>query len=89
MHRQTIMLSATLPDSIQQLATYYLNTNYIFLAVGVVSSASKDIKQYFLQTNRYKKRIHLTNLLKQGIFTISFVIVKCIFNSIPKYYVFM
>lgn len=89
MHRQTIMLSATLPDSIQQLATYYLNTNYIFLAVGVVSSASKDIKQYFLQTNRYKKRIHLTTLLRQGIFIISSVIVRCIFNNSITKYVFM
>lgn len=70
MNRQTIMLSATLPDSIQQLAAYYLNKNYIFLAIGIVSSASKDIKQYFYQVNRFNKRKRLTDLLRKGFYFI-------------------
>lgn len=64
------MLSATLPDSIQQLAAYYLNKNYIFLAIGIVSSASKDIKQYFYQVNRFNKRKRLTDLLRKGFYFI-------------------
>lgn len=70
MHRQTIMVSATLPDSIQQLATYYLNKNYIFLTVGIVSSASNNIKQYFLEVNRYNKLKIITNILRQGLYLI-------------------
>lgn len=70
MNRQTIMLSATLPDSIQQLAKFYLNKNYIFIAVGIISSASKDIKQHFYQINRYKKRKLLTSILKKGFYLI-------------------
>jgi len=61
------MLSATLPDSIQRLASFYLNKNYVFLAVGIVSSASNDIKQYFHQVNKYNKRYILTRILKEGL----------------------
>ncbi|XP_025419040.1 ATP-dependent RNA helicase vasa-like isoform X2 [Sipha flava] len=66
MNRQTIMVSATLPDSIQELAKFYLNRNYLFLAVGIVSSASKDIKQNFYLVNKFKKRKHLINILQQN-----------------------
>jgi len=64
------MLSATLPDSIQRLASFYLNKNYIFLAVGIVSSASQDIKQHFHQVNRYNKLHTLTSILKEGLYII-------------------
>lgn len=67
MNRQTIMLSATLPDSIQQLATFYLNKNYLFLAVGTISSASKDIEQKIYQVKRCKKRKLLVNILNKGL----------------------
>lgn len=79
MNRQTIMLSATLPDSIQRLAKCYLNKNYIFIAVGIISSASKDIEQHFYQINRYKKLKLLTNILKKGFYFI-FVLHKDIVN---------
>lgn len=79
------MLSATLPDSIQQLATYYLNKNYIFLAVGIVSCASKDIKQYFCQLNRYNKRNILTNLLEKGLYLILLTILDLCDNAILFY----
>jgi len=64
------MLSATLPDPIQHLASCYLNKNYLFLVVGIVNSASKDIKQHFVQVNKYKKRLHLVNLLQRGLYSI-------------------
>jgi len=64
------MLSATLPNSIQQLASFYLNKNYIFLAMGIVSSASQDIKQHFHQVNRYNKLLTLTSILKEGLYII-------------------
>jgi superfamily II DNA/RNA helicase len=66
MNRQTIMLSATLPDETQHLAKFYLNKNYLFLAVGIVSSASQDIKQTFYMVNRFNKRAILSNILKKG-----------------------
>ncbi|XP_022178437.1 ATP-dependent RNA helicase vasa-like isoform X2 [Myzus persicae] len=72
MNRQTIMLSATLPDSTQHLAKLYLNKNYLFLAVGIVSSASKDIKQTFHMVNRFNKRDILSNILRK-VGTIVFV----------------
>ncbi|XP_015365139.1 PREDICTED: ATP-dependent RNA helicase vasa, isoform A-like [Diuraphis noxia] len=74
MNRQTIMLSATLPDVTQHLAKYYLNKNYLFLAVGIISSASKDIKQNFYMVNRFNKREILCNILrKDSVGTIVFV----------------
>jgi len=67
MDRQTIMLSATLPDATQNLAKFYLNKNYIFLAVGIISSASKDIKQTFCLVNRFNKLDILFSILKKGL----------------------
>ena len=42
--RQTMMFSATFPAQIQRLASDFL-TDYIFLTVGRVGSASKDVTQ--------------------------------------------
>uniref|UniRef100_A0A7S1Y4C7 RNA helicase n=1 Tax=Grammatophora oceanica TaxID=210454 RepID=A0A7S1Y4C7_9STRA len=42
--RQTMMFSATFPANIQRLASDFLN-DYIFLTVGRVGSASKDVTQ--------------------------------------------
>jgi len=42
--RQTFMFSATFPEEIQRLAADFMH-NYIFLAVGRVGSAAKDITQ--------------------------------------------
>lgn len=60
------MVSATLPDSIQKLAAFYLNTNYVFLVIGIVSSASKDIKQNFHLVNKFNKLKLLTDILRKG-----------------------
>jgi len=67
MDRQTIMLSATLPDATQHLAKFYLNKNYLFLAVGIISSASRDIRQNFYMVNRFNKRDILCNILREGL----------------------
>ncbi len=42
--RQTFMFSATFPREIQRLASDFLR-DYVFLAVGRVGSAAKDITQ--------------------------------------------
>jgi len=42
--RQTMMFSATFPANIQRLASDFLN-HYVFLTVGRVGSASKDVTQ--------------------------------------------
>ncbi|XP_025204737.1 ATP-dependent RNA helicase vasa-like isoform X2 [Melanaphis sacchari] len=84
--RQTIMLSATLPDETQHLAKFYLNTNYLFLAVGIISSASKDIKQTFYMVNRFNKRKILSNILKKdSVGTIVFVKYKWTADFLATY----
>lgn len=60
------MLSATLPKSIQNLASLYLKYNYVFLSVGTVNSASKDIIQQFHRVTRDYKRFLLQKMLKRG-----------------------
>lgn len=42
--RQTMMFSATFPSQIQRLASDFMR-DYVFLTVGRVGSASKDVKQ--------------------------------------------
>lgn len=44
-HRQTMMFSATFPENIQRLASDFLN-DYVYLTVGRVGSASKDVTQH-------------------------------------------
>lgn len=43
-HRQTMMFSATFPSNIQRLASDFMR-DYVFLTVGRVGSASKDVTQ--------------------------------------------
>lgn len=66
MNRQTIMMSATLPDKTQHLAQFYLKKDYLLLAVGIVSSTSINIKQTFYLVNKFEKRDMLTTILKKG-----------------------
>ncbi|CAI5745704.1 unnamed protein product [Peronospora destructor] len=52
--RQTFMFSATFPREIQRLASDFLR-EYIFLTVGRVGSASKDVKQTVEYIEQYDK----------------------------------
>lgn len=63
--RQTLMFSATFPDSIQRLAGKYLH-EYIFLAIGQVGGASKDVKQNVFEVSKFKKREKLMEILNSG-----------------------
>lgn len=59
------MFSATFPEEIQQLASRFLH-NYIFLAVGIVGSASTDVEQKFYQVGKFEKRSKLLSILEQN-----------------------
>lgn len=62
--RQTLMFSATFPEEIQHLAGKFLH-NYVFVAVGIVGSASTDVQQVFHQITKFKKRDKLLELLRE------------------------
>ncbi|CAN0296716.1 unnamed protein product, partial [Ectocarpus fasciculatus] len=64
--RQTFMFSATFPREIQQLAADFM-TDYIFLAVGRVGSASKDVTQtveYVDQNQKFPMLLRTLNNLE-------------------------
>lgn len=61
--RQTLMFSATFDQEIQKLAYTYLD-NYVFLAVGIVGGACKDVEQVFIQAERREKQKKLLELLR-------------------------
>nr|XP_023027021.1 ATP-dependent RNA helicase vasa-like [Leptinotarsa decemlineata] len=63
--RQTLMFSATFPEQIQHLAGKFLH-NYIFIAVGIVGSASTDVQQIFHQVSKFDKRDKLLSMLQEG-----------------------
>jgi len=60
--RQTMMFSATFPPPIQRLASDFLN-DYIFLTVGRVGSASKDVTQTVEYVEGNDKIAHLMRFL--------------------------
>jgi ATP-dependent RNA helicase DDX3X len=62
-YRQTFMFSATFPKEIQRLASDFLD-NYIFLAVGRVGSASKDVTQQVEFVEQRDKEDFLIRFLK-------------------------
>ncbi|CAI5738627.1 unnamed protein product [Peronospora destructor] len=62
--RQTFMFSATFPREIQRLASDFLR-EYIFLTVGRVGSASKDVKQTVEYIEQYDKEDFLVRFLNQ------------------------
>ncbi|XP_030765236.1 ATP-dependent RNA helicase vasa [Sitophilus oryzae] len=61
--RQTLMFSATFPEEIQHLAGKFLH-NYVFVAVGIVGSASTDVTQEVHLVTRFEKRTKLIEMLK-------------------------
>ncbi|XKL61146.1 hypothetical protein PGB90_008203 [Kerria lacca] len=62
--RQTLMFSATFSQEIQKLAGTYLN-DYLFLAVGIVGGACKDVLQNFIQVSNNEKKKTLMALLDE------------------------
>lgn len=63
--RQTFMFSATFPREIQQLAADFM-TDYIFLAVGRVGSASKDVTQTVRCSSAFSSIRQRNNILWHG-----------------------
>ena len=64
--RQTMMFSATFPVEIQKLAMDFLK-DYIFLTVGRVGAAAKDITQKLLYVHEEEKQDYLLkNLISLG-----------------------
>ena len=63
--RQTLMLSATFPEDIQRFAAEYLN-DYIFITVGFIGGASKDIKQTVVEIPASEKRTKLEEILQES-----------------------
>ncbi|KDO19091.1 hypothetical protein SPRG_15570, partial [Saprolegnia parasitica CBS 223.65] len=62
--RQTFMFSATFPREIQRLASDFLR-DYIFLTVGRVGAASKDVKQTVVYVDPQDKEDYLIRFLNQ------------------------
>jgi ATP-dependent RNA helicase DDX3X len=60
--RQTFMFSATFPREIQRLASDFLR-DYIFLTVGRVGAASKDVKQTVVWVDQQDKEDYLVRFL--------------------------
>jgi probable ATP-dependent RNA helicase DDX4 len=57
------MFSATFPDAIQQVAKKFLE-DYVFISVGVVGGACKDVEQVFETLEQKEKRNKLLDILK-------------------------
>ncbi|XP_042794993.1 probable ATP-dependent RNA helicase DDX4 isoform X4 [Panthera leo] len=62
--RQTLMFSATFPEAIQKLAGEFLKSDYLFVAVGQVGGACRDVQQTILQVGQYSKREKLVEILR-------------------------
>ncbi len=63
LNRQTFMFSATFPHDIQQLAADFMR-DYVFLAVGRVGSASKDVIQTVKYVENHEKVDVLMRMLE-------------------------
>ena len=62
------MFSATFSKEIQKMASKYLRANYLFVTVGVVGGACKDVTQNFVAVDRNEKKKVLLSLLLDGSF---------------------
>ena len=64
--RRTMMFSATFPDEIQKMAFEFLSDDYLFLGIGRVGGACKDVAQKFEQVEQYDKREKLLNIIRES-----------------------
>jgi len=62
--RKTLMFSATFPDTVQHMALDFLQ-DYLFLTIGIVGGASKDVTQTVFEVEKFSKREKLLELLKE------------------------
>ncbi|XP_060846662.1 ATP-dependent RNA helicase vasa-like [Rhopalosiphum padi] len=62
--RQTLLFSATLADDIQMLSKAYLKPNYVFVAVGEIGGACKDVKQEIREVSKFEKKKELIKVLE-------------------------
>lgn len=60
--RQTLMFSATFPESVQVLA-FDLLKDYLFLTIGVVGGACDDVEQKVYEVEKFSKREKLMEIL--------------------------
>ena len=61
--RQTLMISATFSDEVQEAANDFLN-NHVFITVGIVGALCSDVKQEFIQVGKDEKRDKLEEILQ-------------------------
>ncbi|KAI7902656.1 P-loop containing nucleoside triphosphate hydrolase protein [Cokeromyces recurvatus] len=61
--RQTLLFSATFPDSIQKLACDFLKEQHIFISVGRVGATSENITQEIELVREEEKRARLLEVL--------------------------
>uniref|UniRef100_A0A8D8Y226 RNA helicase n=3 Tax=Cacopsylla melanoneura TaxID=428564 RepID=A0A8D8Y226_9HEMI len=62
--RHTFMFSATFPETIQKLARQFMR-DYLFIAVGIVGGASKEVVQTILEVPKTQKKKKLIELLRE------------------------
>ena len=53
-----MMFSATFPDEIQKMAFEFLSDDYLFLGIGRVGGACKDVAQKFEQVEQYGETLN-------------------------------
>lgn len=59
------MFSATFASDVQHMATTYLKPDYIFVAVGEIGGACKDVVQTVQEVKKFDKKKILFNLVKE------------------------
>jgi len=59
------MFSATFASEIQHMATSYLKPDYIFVAVGEIGGACKDVVQTVIEVTKFKKKNELLDVIKK------------------------
>jgi len=62
--RKTLMFSATFPDTVQHMALDFLH-DYLFLTIGIVGGASKDVTQTVFEVEKFSKREKLLDILRE------------------------
>lgn len=76
-------------DDIQMMAKQYLKPNYVFIAVGEIGGACKDVKQEIMEVTKFEKKKELIKVLEslgyyfKIYFIFEIVMIKYIFFHIP------